>query len=500
MSSHITSTQLTPAASNGQGKKRRLEEEDQQTPDQNDHPDDRDSSDDESTDGDLTQEDILRRKKRKAANLKVLTQIRHRDEGIGKIAGSHPIPKAATPLARAIQEFARMLMGIPRKARGSSALEDAAVQKLPDPPSETERHDWETRRQRRENYIREAQEKAMEKYLSKKPGGFKPNQKQKKMVEKDAAESATLKKPMQPVIFKSRVLHNTRTRYPHHFITQCEATLAMAGFPRCTFDWEASYDTPWNSATSTILLSHWLKAYEANDASKFGITVKDNTPSNREEVLRRWVFNKGTDYREQTRNCKLMETPAGQRILSDNITIAQTATSKRRNRSKIYEARLENAIRLFGEDSPEVEMLSHHDIHSDDELITTNSCGTRQKLRLEWRSSELDTLISLLDQAHWKRRRIPKDIRNAKRTVERGVYAPVPDQDRFPPKGFQLSLISPNWYDLQEGLIIEELNLNERNPVNIRSAIEDVMRSFMSRANLAAQELGGTGSSSMMNA
>ncbi|EGG02673.1 uncharacterized protein MELLADRAFT_91226 [Melampsora larici-populina 98AG31] len=467
MSCRITSTQITPGPSNSSGNKQRLDDENQTNDDQNNPYPHTDSDDDDSSDGDLTQQDILDRKRMKAANLKVLTDIRHRDEGIGKIAGSHRVPKAATPLARAIQEFTRMLMGIPRKGRGSSALEDAGVPKLPDPPSEEERNAWQTRKQ------------------------------QKKVVEKDAAEMEALKKPMEPVIFTSRMLSNARTRYPYHFISQCEATLSMAGFPRCTFDWGAPYDSPWNSATSTIILSHWVKAYDANGAKEFGILVKDNTAANREEVLRRWCAGKASGYCEQTRNCELMKTPAGQKTLEEKIVRTQSVTNKRLNKTKIYDARLENAARLFGRDSPEFMMLSHQDIHSDDELVATNSCGSRQKLRLEWRSSELDTLISLLDQAHWKRKRIPKDIRNAKQLVERGVYAPDADKDWFPPKGFQLSLISPEWYDLQEGLRIEELQLNEDNPVNIRQAIEDVMRSFRSRANLAAEDARQSGSNMM---
>lgn len=266
MSSHITTTQLTPSTSSGPGKKRRLDEDSLQTEEQDANALGSDSDEEDSSDGDLTHEEVLQRKRKAATKLKVLTEIRHRNEGIGKIAGSHPIPKAATPLARAIHEFTRMLMGVPRKTRGSSALESAGLKKLPDPPSDEERNQWLNRRQARELFIRQAQDKAMLRYLSKKPAGFKPNRKQKRMVEKDAAEMATLKNPMQPVIFASRILSNARSRYPHHFVSQCEASLAMAGFPRCTFDWEAPYDSPWNSATSTIILAHWVKAYEANAA------------------------------------------------------------------------------------------------------------------------------------------------------------------------------------------------------------------------------------------
>lgn len=303
---------------------------------------------------------------------------------------------------------------------------------------------------------------------------------------------ATLMNPMRPVVFTSRILSNARSRYPHHFAAQCEGSLAMAGFPRCTFDWEASYDTPWNSTTATIILSHWVKAYNANGARDYGILVQDNTAANREEVLRRWCGNKGTKYRQQSRNVELIKTPEGRKKLDDNISIAQRMANKRRNKEKIYQARVATGVRLFGQDSAEVAMLSHPEIHSDNELVVSNSSCSRQKLRLEWRSAGLDTLINLLDQAHWKRKRIPKDIRQAKALVDRGVYAPEADKDRYPPKGFQMSLVSPVWYDSQEGLLLDELDLNEGNPVDINNAIQGVMQSFRSRASLAAEEAAGS--------
>ncbi|EGG11509.1 uncharacterized protein MELLADRAFT_91081 [Melampsora larici-populina 98AG31] len=298
ISAKQTGTQMAP--STVVGKRRRLGGEDEEGL-QEKHINDSfsDSENEEDSDGYLMHEDVLERKQKKTVKLKVMTQVRHRNEGIGKIAGDHPVPKAATPLSRAIHEYVRMLMGIPRKSRGSSAAEHAAMKKLPDAPSPEELHVWETRRQRREVFIREAQDKALKKYLAKKPPGFKINQKQKRTVEKDAAEMATLKNPMHPVIFSSRISSGSRSKYAHHFAVQCESTLAMAGLPRCTFDWEASYDTPWNQATATIILSHWVKVYKAGGARGFGILSTENTASDREEILRRWCGNKATKFREQ---------------------------------------------------------------------------------------------------------------------------------------------------------------------------------------------------------
>ncbi|EGG03766.1 uncharacterized protein MELLADRAFT_108967 [Melampsora larici-populina 98AG31] len=496
MSPQPTGTQFTPSSFKGASKRPRFDDEDDKS--DSEHSGEAMEDSDEEEDSDLTHEDILERKKMKAARLKVMTHTRHCNEGIGKVAAQHETPKAATPLARAIHEYIRLLMGIPRKSRNQSALENAGVPKLPNPPSDEERQNWETRKQRRETFIRAAQDKAMRKYVERKGPGFKPNRKQRKTVEKDAAEMATLKTPMQPVIFTSRMSSGGRTRYAHHFGTQCEASLAMAGFPRCTFDWQASYDTPWNSAMSSIILSHWVKTYDANGARAFGILVSDNTAANREEILRRWVINKCSKFAEQNRQLELFKTDEGKKILNDHIEIVKRTTRKRLNKAKIVEARLTQAVRLFGQNSLEARMLDHPEVHSDEELVTSNGYATRQKLRLKWRSPELDTLINLLDQVHQKRQLLPREKRKAKQLVDRGVYAPESDQDKYPPKGFQLSLVSPSWYEQQEGLVIAELQLDESNRLDIRTSIEEVQDSFKSLASRAAEEAAANGSNSMV--
>ncbi|EGF97164.1 uncharacterized protein MELLADRAFT_87569 [Melampsora larici-populina 98AG31] len=474
------------------GKKRRLEDVQNDGQGTNNDDDRRgsDSDSDGGSDGELTHQDKLERKRKRKAEQKKLGEIRHRDEGIGKVAAAYLIPKAVTPLARAIHEFTRLVMGIPRKGL-STAVAEGACQKLPDPPSEEEMEAWLNRQQRRETLIREAQEKAMEKYVKKKPQGFKPNRKQREMIEKDAAESAAQKNPMRPVIFKSRMSASGRSRYAHHFGTQCEAALAIAGFPRCTFDWNASYDTPWNSATAAIILAQWVKTYDAHGARGFGILSSDNNAADREEVLRRWCSNKAPKFREQSRQVELMKTDGGKQKMMEQAAQLQQRANKKRSKEKIYELRVEEATLHFGEGSAEVEMISHPEIHSEDELITdtSNTFGTRQKLRLEWRSSELDTFISLLDQCHWQKQINPKVKRTAKQTVERGAYAPNAEPDQFPPKGFQQSLVSQNWLDLQDGLVISELGLNENATVDIKSAIQEILQTRVRQVDILEARL-----------
>ncbi|EGF99523.1 uncharacterized protein MELLADRAFT_112656 [Melampsora larici-populina 98AG31] len=483
MSAAPTSTQMSTSTPGASGKKRRLDAQADEEDDRNGQKETESSAEDSSDEGELTHEDLMERKRKRRANRKKLTEVRHRDKDIGKVADSHPIPKPATPIARAIYEFTRMVMGIPRRGL-MSVLDPDACQKFPSSPTEEEQQAWLSRKQRRENFIRDAQDKAMDKYLRKKPEGFKPNRKQRQMVEHDSAEEANLKKPMRPVTFTSRIACGGRTRYAHHFGTQCEAALAMAGFPRCTFDWDGSWDSPWNSGTSSIILASWSKAYDANGAKEFGIISSDNTAANREEVLRRWFSNKGSKVREEVKHVDLMKTPMGREQMKEHVAKVQKRTIKKRNKEKIYEARLQVVERLFGKDSSEYAMISHPEVHSDEEFVSANTFATRQRLRLEWRRSELDTFIGHIDQAYWKRETLPKVRRACKQTVDRGAYAPDAEPDCFPPKGFQASLCDPTWLNSQEGLVLSELNLDGNNSCDIREAISDVMRTFRSRASL----------------
>ncbi|EGF98172.1 uncharacterized protein MELLADRAFT_96112 [Melampsora larici-populina 98AG31] len=386
---------------NSGGKKQHLEENDSTNTglgEEGLHGDE-DSEDEDSDDGDLTQEDILERKRKRHTFPKKQTESRHQNTAIGKVAQAHLVPKAATPLARAIHDFARMLLGIPRKAKNSLVVDDDAAPSLPDPPTDEEPHNWESRNQVGETLIRNAQEKAMRKYLSKKPPNFKPNQKQRKMVEKDAAEA---------------------------------------------------------------------------------------------EVLRRWVGNKGPKFKEQIRHEDMKKTADGKKNLQESVNVKQGRIRQRRNKEKLYKARLSAARKLFGKDSNEVVMLSHPEIHLDDELANVNDFGSRQRLRLEWRSAELDTLISLLDQFHMKRQTLPKTKRAAKALVERGAYAPEPDPDQCPSKGFQESLVSPAWLDSQAGLLIEELNLDEEDHFDIKGVIKDTLEAFRARASVGGQSSSGS--------
>lgn len=224
-----------------------------------------------------------------------------------------------------------MLMGMPRKNPGSD-LQDPT---LPEPPTDEEQQAWKERKSRRQNLITDAIEKAKRRYLAKHPAGFKPNKTQIRTLEKDTVEKTLTKHPMQPVRFNSRINSDFRFKYSPASGSQCEGALALAGFPRCTFDWGASPESPWNSSISSIILEQWVKCSNSGGAGAYPILERDNTPENQQLILKRWLENKSPQYRTQTKRANLMKTPEGRQTVAKKAQIAASMASKRRGKDKV---------------------------------------------------------------------------------------------------------------------------------------------------------------------
>lgn len=410
------------------------------------------------------------RKRKKKALRKQRQEERRLEAMIGTASNSNPSLKAASPLARAIHEYTKMLMGMPRKNPGSD-LQDPT---LPEPPTDEEHQAWKERKSRRQKLMTDAIEKAKRKYLLKHPAGFKPNKTQIRTLEKDTVEKTLTKHPMQPVQFNSRISSNFRFKYSPASGSQCEGALALAGFPRCTFDWGASPESPWNSSTSSIILEQWVKCYNLGGAGAYPILEKDNTPENRQLILKRWLENKSPQYRTQTKRANLMKTPEGRQTVANKDANAASMASKRRGKDKIYKARMSVVDKLFGAESPEAGLFSHLEVHSDNEITNVNGRAFRHRVRVEWRSAKLDQIIGLIDRCIAGRETVPKAKRRAKELTNRGPYSSTPDEDQFPPKRFQKSLVSELWYNRLQGVTAHYLELNDTDIVDIDQAIHDL--------------------------
>lgn len=165
---------------------------------------------------------------------------------------------------------------------------------------------------------------------------------------------------------------------------------------------------------------------------------------------------------------------------------------------KIHTARQQLAQNIFGVNSPEYILLSHSEVHSEDEVTMTNGSGTRTKTRLEWRSGALDTFVNLVDKAIPGQEIIPRKKARAQAIVDRGSYSSQSDLDAFPPQGLQESLVSNAWLDKMAGVAISNLRLVKAEVVDIRKSIQVLTNLMLPRgaAGLGEGSSSSSGSSS----
>ncbi|EGF99107.1 uncharacterized protein MELLADRAFT_94912 [Melampsora larici-populina 98AG31] len=463
----LTGTSSAGAHSNSEGRSKRQRVEDdgsmhrQSSPliDDNDDSDDFDESD---SDGELTPAERASRKRKLKAMRKEEKEQRDRNSMLSTMANSHATPKAATALARALQEYVKMLLGVYRKQRSPNP--SSSEPSLPEPPTVDEVHAWAT--------------------------------------QKDAAQKAMLSAPLKPVRFVSRLSLTVGSRYDHRWGSQCEAALAMAGFTRCTFDWNGRPDSAWNTAMTRIILQEWEKCHEAHGTKAFGIIAAENTSANRLEIVRRWCENQAPKFRDQAKMNVMSQTPEGKVQAAQLREMSRTRDRRRRAKTKIHTARQELAQHIFGVNSPEYLLLSHSEVHSEDKVTMTNGSGTRTKTRLEWRSGALDTFVNLVDKAIPGQEIIPRKKARAQAIVDCGAYSSESDLDAFPPQGLQESLVSNAWLDKMSGVAISNLRLGKAEVVDIRKSIQVLTNLMLPRGaaglgeGSSSTQVPGEGSSS----
>lgn len=160
---------------------------------------------------------------------------------------------------------------------------------------------------------------------------------------------------------------------------------------------------------------------------------------------------------------------------------------------QIHAARLAFVEEVFDSKSPEAEIISHIEVHSEDDVKDN---GTRERTRKPWRSAQLDAFIDMIDKSMDKIEVTAKKIKAAKHTVDRGAYSPNVDTDSRPPKGFQRSLVSPTWLNEVNRLTVSRLDLCETDKCRMEQTLQKMTRFMQSEAesNSAAGPSGTVGS------
>ena len=180
-----------------------------------------------SADPELSFEERSKLQKSKEARRKKARTERHREKFVGKLVESDKTPTAATALARALQEWLKFMLGVPRRTKDTEA-------DLPDAPTEDEKKTWIERGENRQALLKKAIDSALRKYIkrqTKKVSNFSLNAAQTLAVETKAAEQFMTTDPMKPVKFASCLSVVSQPKYSHLWGSQCKAALSLDGFP-----------------------------------------------------------------------------------------------------------------------------------------------------------------------------------------------------------------------------------------------------------------------------
>ncbi|EGG09372.1 uncharacterized protein MELLADRAFT_95815 [Melampsora larici-populina 98AG31] len=411
-----------------------LDQEDQHGEDKdkdNQHREDKDEDEQDTEESDLDGVyDLVETRKyqnRKSARRVKKTIARHNAARLEKLAKPPAECSQYERLAIAIHHFNNMLLGIVRKGRGRKGNRF-----LPLPPSDKEYSVWDKRKVERRRLMDKSSEQARSRYQRKYPSALPA---QLARVGDHAAEEAISTIP--PVKFTLLVpLRNSGVRYSTTMASTCEATLALSGFTRFTYDWTDSFKSKWNEAVSAIILQEWEKCYRRGDANDYYVDVHQVTAKNIREVLERW-FN--TKVREYVNQCgqeggKKRKQPHEQEVLKEK-------SRRRQSQKKVCKLRKDTFKRFFPENRALGIILSERSVHSEDEVDADGHSYRKQKL---WRHRDLTEFLHELDKLHIKDQQSEQASTSALKALDRGPYTDTDDADFLarPPKGFPKSLLN----------------------------------------------------------
>lgn len=125
-------------------------------------------------------------------------------------------------------------------------------------------------------------------------------------------------------------------------------------------------------------------------------------------------------------------------------------------------------------------LLVAEDVHSETEMApeTENTPGGLCRIKLNWRTTELDELISLADdmvigqEINQKKKTKLHEARAARKTYSLKV---VPADKQLPPKGFPKCLIKQTFLDELGELTVDMLKLSDT-VINLKSANLDLKK------------------------
>lgn len=252
-------------------------------------------------------------------------------------------PKSEVPpgLTAAIHEWARALLGLPRQSTSpsSSQVDVSQITKhhLPASAEITEVEAWNNHNKNREDFIEyEIKQKMAQKLATMPKASATYKAEVKKGVTKEVVAEWAKRTPKRG--FTSRVALATTSlqSYEPSRLAVAEASLAAAGFPRLTLQWNNTINTPWNSAVVNCLLAAWLECYNSRGVpAYYDIPQSDDTPKLAKEILVKWLSGKRAKYSQQEKDKKLMATPEGVKQYAKKVVQSKDKKAMKAMRTKV---------------------------------------------------------------------------------------------------------------------------------------------------------------------
>ncbi|EGG01811.1 uncharacterized protein MELLADRAFT_91900 [Melampsora larici-populina 98AG31] len=394
-------------------------------------------------------------------------------------------------LTSAVQEWARALMGLPRQAshRTSPKITAAVLlqRHLPPEPTAEEVEHWAEYASKRTQYLEVNIQQKMDVAFARNPSANEAVKHQMRIkISKEAVLMFSKTNP--PPKFSSRVAHATAsvTTYDATRLSNAEVKFRQSGFSSITFQWTSPTTTPWNMAMLDTLVTSWLDVYNARAVpAGFPIDTSIDVPLETRDILFRWITNKRRVFQDEEKEKKLVSTPGGSDKLVKKKLTEREKVALKGIRKKLCEKRaaaVEPYLRHFA--GPIKVLLNSQEVHSETEMDPEKP-GKLRKIKLNWRTPQLDELIQLANAAAPQREGTKKQKDKLIEFFQsRGGYSPnVPEpEDQLPPKTLPRCLIKPEI--LTEGIdeiTIDSLGLSDT-PVDLQTAIE-LLRQKLGKGN-----------------
>ncbi|EGG08167.1 uncharacterized protein MELLADRAFT_105115 [Melampsora larici-populina 98AG31] len=229
-------------------------------------------------------------------------------------------------------------------------------------------------------------------------------------------------------------------------LSNAEVKFCQCGFYLINSQWNSSTATLWNMAMLDTLVTGWSDVYNARAVpTGFPIDTSLNVPLEPRDILSCWITNK-------------------HRLCDKQAAAVEP-----------YFCHFAGPIKV---------LLNSKEVHSETKMDAVKP-GKFRKIKLNWRTPELDELIQLADKAAPKREGTKKQKDKSLEFFQsRGEYLPnIPDaEDQLPPKMLPKCLIKPEI--LTEGIdeiTIDSLELSDTT-VDLKTAI-DLLKQKLGKGN-----------------